>query len=109
MLLIDSNALRKDFIQINIKVMSKDLTLPKNISDQLYFLKDVLTLEEACKYSGLSKSYMYQHTSAGNIPFYKPEGRKIYFKRTELETWMLRNRHSSKDEIKSKAAIHSLA
>lgn len=88
--------------------MSKDINLPQSVSDQLYFLKPILTFEEACKYAGLSKSYMYQHTSAGNIPFYKPEGRKIYFKRIELEEWMLRNRQSSNAEIKSKAAKHSL-
>ncbi|SHG35002.1 DNA binding domain-containing protein, excisionase family [Salegentibacter echinorum] len=90
-------------------IMSKDLSLPKNITDQLYFLKPILTFEEACKYAGLSKSYMYQHTSNGNIPFYKPEGRKIYFKTRELESWMLRNRSASKEEIRSKAAKHSLA
>lgn len=89
--------------------MPEDLTLPKNIEEKLYFLKPILTLEEACKYTGLSKSYMYQHTSAGNIPFYKPEGRKIYFKTEELKEWMLRNRSASNDEIKSKAAKHSLA
>lgn len=89
--------------------MSKPNLLPEHIIDQLYFLKPILTFEEACKYTGLSKSYMYQHTSNGNIPFYKPEGRKIYFKTKELEDWMLRNRSASKEEIRSSAAKHSLA
>ena len=65
--------------------------------------KQVLTFEEACKYSGLSKSKMYKHTSTSNIPFYKPEGKFIYFKRSELEAWLLRNRHSSKTELELEA------
>lgn len=89
--------------------MSENHGLPKNITDQLYFLKPILTFEEGCKYAGLSKSYMYQHTSNGNIPFYKPEGRKIYFKTKELEDWILRNRSASSEEIRSRAAIHSIS
>jgi excisionase family DNA binding protein len=65
--------------------------------------KQVLTFKEACKYSGLSKSKMYKHTSTLNIPFYKPEGKFIYFKRSELEAWLLRNRHSSKTELEIEA------
>ena len=37
-----------------------------------------------------------------DIPFYKPEGKTIYFDRLELEAWMKRNRVSSNDEIQSK-------
>lgn len=68
--------------------------------------KEVLTLNEACQYSGLSKSKMYKHTSSGQIAFYKPEGKFIYFKRTELEEWLLRNRHSSKVELEIEANRH---
>ena len=88
--------------------MSKENELPKSLANQLYFLKPILTLEEASQYTGLSKSHMYRHTSAGNIPFYKPEGRKIYFKKSELEEWMLRNRQSSNEEIRRKAAKYEL-
>ena len=89
-------------------MMSKENGIPRDVSDQLYFLKPILTFEEGCRYTGLSKSYMYKHTSAGNIPYYKPEGRKIYFKKAELEEWMLRNRQSSNTEIKRKATKFEL-
>ena len=74
---------------------------------KIYFAKPILTFDEGCMYTGLSKSYMYKHTSNGNIPFFKPEGRKIYFKREDLENWMLRNRQSSNDEINSMLAKQS--
>ena len=88
--------------------MPDQILIPKDIADQLYFLKPILTFEEGCQYTGLSKSYMYKHTSAGNIPFYKPEGRKIYFRRVDLDHWMLRNRQDSNEEISRKATKHSL-
>lgn len=81
----------------------------EKIIENLFFLKPVLTFEEGCKYTGLSKSWMYKLTHRGDIPHYKPDGKKIYFKTSEIEKWLLRNKVSSNEEIKSKAAIHSLA
>jgi len=80
----------------------------KNLAKKLYFLKPVLNFEEGCNYTGLSKSWMYKLTHRGDIPHYKPDGKKIYFKTSELENWLLRNKVLSNDEIKSKAAKHSL-
>lgn len=61
--------------------------------------KDVLTFEEACTYSGISKSFMYKLTSGGKIPFYKPGGKLVYFKRVELDEWLLQNRSNSDEEL----------
>ena len=54
--------------------------------------KEVLNMHEACKYLELSLSHLYKLTSAGLIPFYKPNGKKLYFKKSELDSWLLRNR-----------------
>ena len=50
-----------------------------------------LTFEEAADYLGLSKSYLYKLTSANKIPHYKPQGKRVYFAKVELDTWLLRN------------------
>ena len=50
-----------------------------------------LTLEEAADYLGLSKSYLYKLTSAHKIPHYKPQGKRLYFAKSELDTWLFRN------------------
>ena len=47
--------------------------------------KDVLTSDEAARYMGISKSYLYKLTMRGEIPHYKPMGKMCYFNRTELE------------------------
>ena len=61
--------------------------------------KKVLTFDEAAKYSGISKSYLYKLTSNGSVPHSKPNGKQIYFDREELEFWLLSNK------IKDRAAI----
>lgn len=88
--------------------MESILSNPESNS-QLIAQKEVLTFTEACKYTGLSKSKMYKHTSSKNISFYKPEGKIIYFKRSELEAWMLRNKHSSKHEMSIAANKHLMS
>ena len=53
--------------------------------------KEVLTLDEACRYTGISRSYMYKLTSLEKIPHSKPSGKMIYFDRKKLDSWLLRN------------------
>ena len=65
--------------------------------------KEVLNFNEACEYLELSQSHLYKMTSTAAIPYYKPNGKKVYFKRIELEAWLLRNRTTSQDEIETLA------
>lgn len=67
--------------------------------------KMVLTLEEACEYTGLSKSYMYKLTSLRLIPFSKPSGKLVYFSKESLDSWMLDNEHLTKDSIERDALL----
>ena len=66
--------------------------------------KALLTVEEVCMYTGLSKSYLYKMTSQNIIPYYKPQGKKIYIDRLELETWLKRHRIKSAEEIECEAS-----
>jgi excisionase family DNA binding protein len=65
--------------------------------------KEVLNFNEACEYLELSQSHLYKLTSTAAIPHYKPNGKKVYFKRIELKAWLLRNRTTSQDEIETMA------
>lgn len=62
-----------------------------DIRNALLSRKEILTLREVEKYTGLSRSTIYKMTHEKRIPFYKPTGKLIYFKRLEVEAWMLRN------------------
>lgn len=61
--------------------------------------KELLTIDDVCMYTGFSKSYVYKLTSANEIPFYKPNGKSIFFKRSEIDTWVFRNKIRSHDEL----------
>ena len=69
--------------------------------------KAVLTFDQACDYTGISRSYMYKLTARGEIPFSKPKGKLIFFSREKLDNWLLNNSHSSKDEIKKYAVEYT--
>ena len=70
--------------------------------------KEVLTSDEAARYMGVSKSYLYKLTMNASLPFYKPTGKMVYFNRKELEAWLQSNRISSNSELSQKAQSYCL-
>ena len=78
----------------------------QNIEELLLTQKTVLKLDEVILLTGLSKSYLYKLTSTGGIPCYKPQGKHIYFKKTEVEDWLLQNRKTTTIEIDEMANNH---
>lgn len=65
--------------------------------------KRVLTFKEATVYLDVSHSYLYKLTSQGRIPYFKPQGKKIYFDLSMLEDWLKQNYQKTQDEIEKKA------
>jgi excisionase family DNA binding protein len=59
---------------------------------------EVLTADEAARFLGLEKSYLYKLTSSGLLPFSKPNGKRIYFARQDLMDWALSNRRKRPGE-----------
>lgn len=55
---------------------------------QQTFQKEFLDISEASEYLNLSTSTLYKMTSGKELPYYVPGGKKIYFRRTELDTWI---------------------
>ncbi len=62
-----------------------------------------LPFQEASEYLNISKSYLYKLTHSRQIEHYKPNGKKLYFKKSDLEAWLLRNRVKTADEIEQEA------
>jgi excisionase family DNA binding protein len=74
------------------------------LEKQLYILKKIFSFEEASRFLNLSRSYLYQLTSKGLIPHYKPQGKMIYFERELLEDWLRQNPVRTKQELQNEAA-----
>ena len=62
-----------------------------------------LSLTEAVEYTGFKKSYLYKLTCLNAIPFYKPNGGKIFFTKEDLDTWLSRGRQAASYELAGKA------
>ena len=89
---------------MDTNILTKLERIEKLLETQQAMQKQVLNFNDTCIYLELSQSHLYKLTSTGSIPHYKPNGKKLYFKREELDTWLLRNRSNSIDEIEQEAA-----
>lgn len=63
---------------------------------------EVFNLNQAAEYVSLSKSAIYKKTSEKNIPHFK-KGKKLYFKRSELDEWLTEDKISTNAEIEAQA------
>lgn len=63
---------------------------------------------EAAKFLNVSNSYLYKLTHLRKIPYYKPQGKKIYFLREDLVSYLLQNRNRSLSEIDQEASNYIL-
>jgi len=88
------------------EVLKRLDSLERLIKSQSIYQKEVLTFQEGCDYCGFMPSHMYKLTSLDAIPHYKPNGKMIFFRRSELETWLLRNRSTTKEEIEEEVTTY---
>lgn len=89
---------------MDTNILEKLERIEKLLETQQAMQKQVLNFNDACIYLELSQSHLYKLTSTGSIPHYKPNGKKLYFNRQELDNWLLRNRSNSIHEIEQEAA-----
>ena len=92
----------------NNDVFEKLKNIESMLQQQNLLQKEVMNLAEAHAYLNISASHMYKLTSQKLIPHFCPQGKKLYFRREELDQWLLRNRQDSNDEIENKAANYLL-
>jgi excisionase family DNA binding protein len=92
------------FNKMDLQIIEQLNKIERLLESQNLLAREVLNLNDAAQYLELSTSHLYRLTSTGCIPFYKPNGKKLYFKRLELDQWLLRNRNITKDEIETQAA-----
>ncbi|ATA69183.1 DNA-binding protein [Capnocytophaga cynodegmi] len=77
------------------------------IEKYIFGLKEILTVEELAEYTGFRQSYIYKLVHTGSIPYSKPNGKKLFFSRKEIDEWLLRNKHKSLEDIETEAIEYS--
>ena len=80
-------------------ILNKLSEIAFKLDEQNLLQKTVLNFNEACSYLDVSQSHLYKLTSTRQIPHFCPQGKKLYFNRTELDVWLQRNRQSTNEEI----------
>lgn len=68
---------------------------------------EVLTIEQAAALLNVKKATLYQMVHARKIPFSKPNGRKLYFSRTELVAWIQAGRKRTNTELEADARAYT--
>lgn len=87
-------------------ILTKLDRIEELLLSQSLLQKEVLNFKEACLYLELSESHLYKLTSTRQIPHYCPNGKKLYFNRTELDQWLQRKRLSSAEDVEQ--AVNNL-
>ena len=86
------------------KLLEKLESIERKLTEQNLLQKEIINFVEACLYLDLSSSYMYKLTSLNLIPCYAPMGKKLFFKRSELDNWLTSSRSSTIAENEQMAA-----
>lgn len=68
--------------------------------------KTILDVLEASTFTSLSVGRIYRLTSERKIPHYK-RGNRLYFRKTELEEWLLETKVKTGDEIAAEADTYT--
>lgn len=63
--------------------------------------EEILSLSEAAEFLKMKKSFVYKKTSQKQINYYKPGGKKIYFRKSDLENWLLQNKITPVSEFEN--------
>ena len=83
------NARKGSRLQRQIEELQKRMEAVEDILDNA---KEVLTVEEASCFMDIARSSLYKMTSDRSIPFYRPNGKMIYFEKADILAWIRQNR-----------------
>ncbi len=81
----------------NEKIMNLNKNEISSI-DQDHSHKEILNVYEASLYLRIAKSTLYKLTSARKITHYCPQGKLIYFKKSDLDQFLLKNKQETVEE-----------
>ena len=88
--MVQQKNVRKDSrLQRQIEELQKRMDAVEDILDNA---KDVLSVEEAARFMDIARSSLYKMTSDRSIPFYRPNGKMIYFEKADILEWIRKNR-----------------
>lgn len=67
--------------------------------------KNFLTIEQTAQYLELPIATIYQFTHKRIIPYSRPTGRRLYFFKSDLDAFVMRNYHKSRLQIENEVTV----
>lgn len=65
--------------------------------------KTIFTMNDFVEYSGMSKGHLYHLVRDRKIKCYKPGGKMLFFKKSDIDAFLLSGEQMTADEIEIKA------
>lgn len=87
-----------DFIENAVRKVINEREVPGESTTT----RKIMSLTEFCEYAGLSRQTVYKLTSGQKVPHSK-RGKRLYFDREKVDTWLLENQVATHSEIQEKA------
>lgn len=63
----------------------------RDLKNEQRMSRTIFNVEDLSNYTGLTRAYIYKLTSARIIPHYKPLNKTLFFKKSEIDEWLLMN------------------
>lgn len=112
-----NNILHDDALVVQLTVSQKKAIIRDVLQESPLYLtsekSETLTIEEVSELTGYKKATLYKLTHERKIPFHKPAhgGRRIFFKRAEINQWLESNHFETYEEsfenVKGKKVLNS--
>ena len=77
--------------------------IEKKLNEIKVIQKPIMSVDELAVYLDLSPSYIRKMTHNREIPYYKPNGKKLYFNKEEIDEWVLSSRVMTNEELRREA------
>ncbi|SEJ40378.1 transcriptional regulator, AlpA family [Myroides marinus] len=98
----------EEFSAFKNQIIHQQRELKEAIGFNLIQQKEMINVQELSDYIGMSTSSIYKLVYNNVIPFYKPNGKILYFDREEINTWLRQNKSQSVAQIEQQALDYSL-
>ncbi|MCC9019805.1 helix-turn-helix transcriptional regulator [Flavobacterium lipolyticum] len=69
--------------------------------------KQIFTVDDVVNYTGFSKSYVYKLVHNNILPYSKPNNRTLFFTKTEIDEWLMKNKSKSISQIEQEAVSYT--
>jgi len=112
-----NNILHDDALVVQLTVSQIKAIIRDVLQESPLYLtsekSETLTIEEVSELTGYKKATLYKLTHERKIPFHKPAhgGRRIFFKRAEINQWLESNHLETYEEsfenVKGKKVLNS--